>query len=447
MPLRDYQSEFVDRLVNAFRVGKRSVCGVLPTGAGKTPCSIEMCERHIARYGPRASIVWLAPLKELVRQARASFPSHLTVVTANQHTEAQETLHPRVHISTVHALANTGYRPRATFVVLDEAQFFFGTPEWNAVAKDYLAMGAVLLSMTATPTRADGAPVAELADELIVGPSVKQLTAWRGPAGERALVPCRVIGFDKGTDYLTEDPVDAYKIYANGTKAAVFCQNVEHAKQTAKRFNEAGVTAAAVDSKDRDGIDAHRAGDVRVLCNVFLLSVGYNDPSIETIIMARGCSNVSTYLQIAGRGMRASPGKEFATFIDLKGIVHQYGFGLPEEEREYSLTGRAIRIKSKRKKQEALTACEKCKTLFRPGETACACAPEIKPAGTSVVEVRRRTLMEIRQTEPDITKRSYFERYRNVCRQRGMKPMAAAFMYKTRYGHMPPREWMGELLG
>lgn len=442
--LRDYQLNVVERLSASFRSGKRSVCCVLPTGSGKTRLSIECCLRHIKTHGPGASIVWLAPLRELVKQSRRAFPSDVTVVTADEHSEPQETLHPRVHISTVHALANTGYRPRATMVVLDEAQFFFGTPEWNQVVRDYLSLGARVLSITATPVRADGTPLDELADDLVVGPSVRDLIAWRGnpETNERALVPCRVIGPDKGTDWLSEDPVAAYRAHADGTKAAVFCQDVKQAKQMAERFNAAGISAVSVDARDRDGMDAHRRGDVRVLCNVFLLSVGYNDPSIETIIMARGCSNVATYLQIVGRSLRWFPGKTHATFIDLKGIVHQYGFGLPDEPREYSLHGRGIRLKSKKKRMEALKMCQTCRIMFRPGETACLCSAEVKPAPPSAIEIRKRTLFEIRATEPDREKLAWFVKFQHVARVRGQKPGAAAFMYKTRYGHFPPREWM-----
>ncbi len=433
--LRDYQLDIIERAAKSFTSGKRSVCVVLATGGGKTAVAVECCTRHIALY-PDASIVWLAPLKELVRQARAAFPPDVSVVTTDVDSEPQETIFPRVHISTVHALANTGYRPRASLLVLDEAQFFFGTPQWNKVVRDYLDKGTRVLSLTATPTRVDGTPLNELADDLIVGPPVRQLIE------EKHLVPCRVIGPDKGTDWLAEDPVAAYQTYAPGTKAAVFCQDIEHARSTAKKFNDAGVPAASADSRDRHGMISHQTNKVRVLCNVFLMSVGYNDPSIETIILARGCSNVSTYLQIVGRALRPFPGKQIATFIDLKGVVHQYGFGLPDEPREYSLQGRAIKLRSSRKKQEPLKACDKCKSMFRPGESACMCAPEIKPVGPTVIEVRRKTLQEIRSTEPDVMKRSYFERYRNVARQRGMKPMAAAFMYKGRYGHMPPMEWL-----
>ncbi len=440
--LRDYQTTFVNNCAAAFRAGKVSVCGVLPTGGGKTACAIDMSLRHIALYGPGASIVWLAPLKELVRQARGAFPSNLSVVTSDEDTEPQETMFPRVHISTVHALANTGYRPRATMLVLDEAQYFFGTPQWNTVVKDYLALGTRVLSLTATPVRADGTPLNELADELIIGPSVRELIAWRGPNGERALVPCRVIGPDKEERWLAENPVAAYQTYAPGTKAAVFCQDVAQAKALAEQFNAAGITAVSVDSKDRSGIDAHRDGRAKVLCNVFMLSVGYDDPSIETIIMARGMSNVSTYLQVAGRGLRASPGKTLATIIDLKGIVHQYGFGLPDEPRAYSLGGRAIKLVTKKKRPEPLKVCDVCKAMFRPGETACQCTPEIKPAGPSVVEVRRKTLQEIRAVEPFEIKRSYYEKYVVIARKNKMKPAAAAFMFKKRYGQFPPMEWM-----
>lgn len=442
-PLRDYQTDVVDRAALAFRNGRKSVCVVLATGAGKTRCAVECSVRHIKSYGAGASIVWLAPLTQLVDQAKLAFPSDVTVVTSTERSEPQETIFPRVHVSTVHALSNTGYRPRATMVVVDEAQYFFGTPQWNKVIRDYLAMGARVLSLTATPARADGTPLDELADELVIGPSIQKLTDWRGPNGERALVPCKVIGPDKGADVLCEDPVEAYKTYADGTKAAVFCQDVAHSKAIAQRFNDAGISAVSVDSKDRDGIDGHRSGDVKVLCNVFLLSVGYDDPSIETIIMARGCSNVSTYLQIVGRGLRAHGDKTHCTLLDLRGVVRQYNFGLPSEPREYSLHGRAIKLVRKSKKREDIKSCESCKVLFRPGSTTCDCKAEIvTPKPPTEIEIRRMTLQEIHATEPPEKQRSYFDKQVMLARVRGHKPGRAMFMFKSKYGFFPPREWM-----
>lgn len=444
MQLRDYQQKMIDDCVTAYRQGAKSVCGVLPTGAGKTRVGVACVRRHI-EITPSASVVWLAPLVDLVKQAKQDFPSDMHVTTSTSRTEPQETMFPRVHVSTVHSLVR-GFRPRCTLLVLDEAQFFFGTPEWNQVALDYLALGVRILSLTATPTRQDGAPLRNLADALVVGPSAQELIA------RKFLVPMHVYGPPKRVDKIYMDPVDAYLKYAPNTKAAVFCGSIEEAKELSRRFNEAGVSAGWASADERGDVIRHQKNEIKVLCNVFLLSVGYNDPSIETVIIARGCGNPSTFIQMTGRAMRpfagddVLPEKSLSTLIDLYGSVHQHG--LPWEPRRYSLDGHAIRL-SKEGKSHPLTACKKCCVLFRPGESACACSPEIVPLDfkepvikpPTKAEIRRLELQRILATESEESKKRYYQILKTKSKEQGWKPMAAAVRFKVKYGYFPPRSW------
>jgi len=341
MKLRNYQSKAINDIFNEYSLGKRSVCCVLPTGAGKTTVGVNCALRHILE-NKGSSVVWLAPLKELVEQAKRYFPTNVDVVTVDEDTELQQTMFPRVHISTVQSLSHRGrkFRPRASFVVLDEAQFFFGTPEWNQVAKYYIDQGAKVLSLTATPSRQDGSPLSGLADALIVGPSVKELIELNH------LCKCDV--FSPTSTYVAvfKSPVDAYIKYANNTKAAVFCSTVEDAKDLSEEFRESGISSYFAHAGDRSGVEMHKDGSIKVLCNVYLLSYGYDDPSIETIILNRNCNNPSTYLQMVGRALRPFGEKQSAKFIDMFGVINKPNFGLPGDERVYSLEGNAISLRS-----------------------------------------------------------------------------------------------------
>lgn len=339
MKLREYQEKAISDIFSEFNSGKKSVCCVLPTGAGKTTVGLNSVLKHI-KETYRASVVWLAPLKELIEQTKKYFPTSVDVVTVDEDTELQETMFPRIHISTIQSLARSKFRPRATFVVLDEGQFFFGTPEWNQVPKYYIDKGSKILSLTATPSRQDGSPLSGLADSLVVGPSTKQLINLGH------LVKCNVFSIDYR--FNSYDPIVSYLKYANDTKAAVFCSTVDEARELSKEFNASGVTSAFAHAGDRYGVELHKSNKVKVLCNVYLLSYGYNDPSIETIILNRGVSNASTYLQMVGRGLRPFGNKEFCRFIDLYGVIHKPNFGLPDDEREYSLEHQAITLKTDR---------------------------------------------------------------------------------------------------
>lgn len=303
-----------------------------------TTVGVSCVLEHIRR-NRGASIVWLAPLRELIEQTKKYFPTYVDVVTVDENTDLQETMFPRIHVSTVQSLSKNGrkFRPRASFVVLDEAQFFFGTPEWNQVAKYYINNGAKVLSLTATPARQDGSPLSELADSLVVGPSTKELINLKH------LVKCDVFSID--FKYNTYDPISSYIKYAKDSKAAVFCSTVDEAKDLSEEFNKCGILATFAHAGDRRGVELHKTNQVKVLCNVYLLSYGYDDPSIETIILNRGSSNPTTYLQMVGRGLRLFGNKESCKFIDLFGVIHKPNFGLPDDEREYSLEHQAITLK------------------------------------------------------------------------------------------------------
>jgi superfamily II DNA or RNA helicase len=335
MTLRYYQADVLDRVFAEYNSGKQSVCAVMPTGSGKTTVGSEAVIRKLSMRG--ASAVWLAPLKELVEQAKKYFPTSIDVVCVDETTDLQETIFPRLHISTVQSLAKRKHRPRAKFVVFDEGQYFYGTEEWSALADYYKAQGAEILSMTATPSRADGSPLSGLADSLVVGPSIKELTE------KKYLVPCDVYSPTNDDRFIfTPDPIYAYNKYASGSKAVVFCSTVDEAKDLASDFSSHGISAGFAHSGDRRAVDLHRDGTIKVLCNVYLLSFGYDDPSIETVILNRKCGNVSTLMQMVGRALRPSKGKERARFIDIFGNIHQPGFGRPDDERTFSLDSNPI---------------------------------------------------------------------------------------------------------
>ena len=85
-------------------------------------------------------------------------------------------------------------------------------------------------------------------------------------------------------------------------------------------------------SERKRALDAHARGAVLVNCMV--LTEGWDSPETSVCILARGCGSVSTYLQIVGRVLRPSPGKDHAVLIDLTGRSVD-AHGPPDDDREY----------------------------------------------------------------------------------------------------------------
>lgn len=57
--------------------------------------------------------------------------------------------------------------------------------------------------------------------------------------------------------------------------------------------------------------------DRAVLCNAMLLTEGYDEPSIDTIVCLRPTRSRALYTQMVGRGTRLSPGKTHLAILDF----------------------------------------------------------------------------------------------------------------------------------
>lgn len=125
-----------------------------------------------------------------------------------------------------------------------------------------------------------------------------------------------------------------------GKKTLVFNVNIKHTHEMTDAFNAAGYTSHAVTSKtpmkEREKIlDAFNRGEFMVLNNCGVLTTGYDEPSIDAIIMNRATLSLPLWLQCQGRGSRIHPGKPNFTVIDF-GKNHDR-HGLWQEPRTWSL--------------------------------------------------------------------------------------------------------------
>ena len=123
---------------------------------------------------------------------------------------------------------------------------------------------------------------------------------------------------------------------------------------------------------------------MRVLCNVVLISEGFDVPGCGCSILQRPAKSLTLYIQQAMRCMRYQPNKK-AVIIDHVGNVHR--FGLPDQEFEWSLTPGAK--KSKSEKAETELKIRQCPECFYTHEMAPFC-----PQCGYVYPVKVRTVAE-----------------------------------------------------
>jgi DNA repair protein RadD len=325
-----YQQTAIADVESKWGAGARSVLLVAPTGSGKT----EMGARLV---GDRTA-VWIAHRHELVDQAaerlRASF-GHANVGVIMPGTWPNPKA--RVQVASAQTLLARSLAFKAEVMVIDEAHHYLAA-EWRALAD--AGKTKLTLGLTATPERADGKPLGDIFEQLVVAAQYSELI--RAGHLVRAVVyrPAEYLGKD-----IAQDPVDAYLRYGRGERAFVFLSSVEAAYAAASRLRSRRVRAETVEANSGlrhrgDAIANFTVGRVEVLTNVFALTEGVNVPASGCAVLGRSFDFAGNVIQACGRTLRSAPGKTAAIIIDLSGCTNKHG--MPDADREYSLTGRAI---------------------------------------------------------------------------------------------------------
>lgn len=342
MTLRGYQREAIEKtrlaVTDCRAQGRRQgVLIVSPTGSGKTVIGAELARRAVER-GRR--VLWAAHRTELVEQgarACAAMGLHVGVVAAGSGMADDPAAH--VAVASLDTLNARDIRPTSDVVIIDEAH--------HACAATYRGIldhyrDGVLIGLTATPERSDGAGLGgDLFSRMVVVTTPAQCLE------DGHLVPMQVIRPPRmlRPGQIAQRPVDAWMEHAQGRQTIVFCQSVSHAERVCEEFADANVISAVVTGttpgwERSRTVEMFRRGDITVLCNVAVLTEGADFPAVDCIIIARGIGTPGLWLQMSGRGSRPAPGKTDCLIVDLRGVSHLHGH--PYSERTYSLDGRGI---------------------------------------------------------------------------------------------------------
>lgn len=397
MILRPYQHKMLDEARALLRAGTKRILLQAPTGAGKTVLVATMIGNASAR-GKRCWFV--VHRSELLDQSSATFREceipH-AIIAAGYAPDPRQ----RVQVCGVQTLARRLERVTPPdFIVWDEAQHL-AAKSWASIAQAF--PDAIQVGVSATPERLDGAGLSAFFDEMVVGPSVRQLIddGWLStyryfePKGvDTSSLHTRMGDFvhaeaealvDRPT--ITGSAISEYKKNCDGARAAAFCVSIKHSMHVVAEFSAAGIPAAHIDGDtDRDTrrqtIQRFRNGEFRVLSNVDLLGEGFDLNAIEALIMLRPTQSKSLFLQMIGRALRPMPGK-IATINDH--VMNRHRHGNPCDEREWSLQGRQKRAKAVT--ETPVRVCEACYRTLPSAAQSCPCGYTFKPTPREVEQV------------------------------------------------------------
>lgn len=378
--LRPYQEKLISDIRESFRTGNRRVLAVLPTAGGKT-----VCFSYIAAgvYKSEKRVLIIAHRRELLKQISESLKM-FGIRHAVLQGGARGIPRTNVVVASVFTVASRlKHWPEPDLIIGDEAHHFTPDSTWGKVVTAFPK--ARVLGVTATPIRSDGTGLGLMFDDMVIGPTVSELTdlGFLAPAEVYAPSVPDLKGIrSRGGDYavseleelmgkstLTGDAVKHYLSLCPGKKAVAFCVSVKHAERVADAFRQAGIRAASVDGSmdvaKRDGIlKALETGGIDVLTSCDLISEGFNLPAVEVAILLRPTKSTGLYIQQVGRSLRIAPGKTHCTVLDHANCTRMHGF--IDDDREWELTTDKADKRAKGEQAETVRTCPECFAAHRP---------------------------------------------------------------------------------
>ena len=306
----------------------------MATGTGKTVMFAELLRR---RGGPA---LVLAHREELIQQAAATIrrvwpDAPVGIVRARE----DDWTAPVVvgSIASLHPRRLRRWAPdRFATVIVDEAHHAMSKQYRHALT--YLTP-PLLLGVTATPFRSDRASLAQIFDRVVYAFGIQDAIA----AGTlvdliayqvRTRTNLDTVRVEAGdflagdldrvlnTDERNSGIVAGYQAYTPGRRAVAFCAGVSQAEALAATFTHHGIPAAAVHGGLPDAERARRlaglsAGDLPVVTSVGVLTEGWDEPRLESLLLARPTKSLALYTQMVGRVLRTAPGKRHGTLLDF----------------------------------------------------------------------------------------------------------------------------------
>ncbi len=318
----------------------------LPTGGGKTVVFSEIARRFIQKTNKK--VVVLTHRIELSSQTSKmlkDFGVKNKIINSDvKELDDQddfmcfvamvETLNNRLQEDKV-KIKNIG------LVIIDEAHY-------NSFRKLFKYFRkSIILGVTATPLSSNiKLPMKDNYKKLIVGESIQSLIKRKFLAKANIYsydVSLKTLKLGISGDYTVKSSdelygnqnmlgklLHAYEEIGKGTKTLIFNNGISTSRYVYEIFKKAGYNIRHLDNKNsaaerKEILQWFSETPNAILTSVSILTTGFDEPTVETIILNRATRSLTLYFQMIGRGSRILPSKEEFNVVDLGNNVVRFG--------------------------------------------------------------------------------------------------------------------------
>ncbi|GAA3581744.1 DEAD/DEAH box helicase [Snuella lapsa] len=317
----------------------------LPTGGGKTVIFSEIVRQYLKHH--KKKVLIMTHRIELCKQT-SNMLTEFSVV--NKVIDSKADLSDQANYSCFVAMVETLNNrlnddkldiSDVGLVIIDEAHYNSFTKLFKFFSQSFI------LGVTATPLSSSmELPMTDNYDELIVGESIESLIQ------NGFLARAEMFSYNVGLtslvvgangDYTVKSSEDlytdsdmlsklllAYEERSKGKKTLIFNNGINTSLHVYDTFRRAGYPVAHLDNtntkKERAQIlKWFRKTPDAILTSVSILTTGFDEPTVESIILNRATKSLTLYYQMIGRGSRVLKNKNTFSVIDLGNNFHRFG--------------------------------------------------------------------------------------------------------------------------
>lgn len=318
----------------------------LPTGGGKTVIFSEITKEYIQNWNKKVLILTHRIELSVQTSKQLSAIKVSNKIINSEVKELNDQKDYNCFIAMVETLNNRlqddpEFIKQIGLVIVDEAHY----NSFRKIFKYYKK--ANILGVTATPLSSNKAlPLNDHYDKLLVGESIASLIENGYLANaETFTYDVNLHGLKIGSNgdftvssseqvygnyFMQEKLLFAYEEVALGSKTLIFNSGIETSIRVKETFDKRGYKIRHLDStfSDKDRKDILRwfkETPDAILTSVGILTTGFDEPTVETIILNRATRSLTLYHQMIGRGSRKLPNKDIFQLIDLGNNVRRFG--------------------------------------------------------------------------------------------------------------------------
>ena len=363
--LRAYQNEAVEAVYHHLRARDDNPVLVLPTGAGKSWCIAKMATDAVTQWNGRVLI--LAHRKELIEQNADKIRRLCPNVSVGIYSAGlkRRDMNTPVLVAGIQSIHKRACQLGPfDLVIVDECHLIAVSGEgmYRQFLRDAKVVNPHLrvIGLTATPYRLDCGPICSpdhFLNDICYDVGIRELIrdGYLSPliskAGKARVDTARL--HVRGGEFVAEEVErlmdddhlvqaacsEIVSLTADRKSVLIFTSGVSHGQHVQAALQklgaECGFVCGDTPSRARNDTLARFRGDdqqsllktpsLKYLANSDLLTIGFDSPRIDCVVLLRPTMSPGLYSQMVGRGFRLAPGKSDCLILDFGGNILRHG--------------------------------------------------------------------------------------------------------------------------